>query len=68
MGSKIDRLITTNQKLWELVDWHRSISSIEDIADAPATVHKLQSMIELNSKRNQLVKEIDECLDSLVKS
>ena len=64
VGSKIDRLITTNHKLWDLVEWHMQLKGPQDLKDPNLVWSKLEQMKELNTKRNALVKEIDQWLDS----
>jgi len=62
VGSKIDLLIVTNQRLWDAIQWQLDLKEPENLGSKEETFDRIKKVTDLNKLRNTLVKEIDACL------
>jgi hypothetical protein len=60
--------MVVNMKLWEAVDEQHSLRGPEDCTDAVVMYALNRKLLDLNAKRNALVREIDECLANSAKN
>ena len=60
IGNLIDKLITTNQRIWALEDIKRDSTLDKEIADATRKTNVL------NKQRHDLIQEIDEMVNDAI--
>jgi hypothetical protein len=54
--------VVCHLRLWDAIQWQLDLKDASELADLDDTFAKIKRISDLNRLRNQLVKEIDECL------